>query len=75
VAANLVLHRLKLEDYFLPVLAIAIGLHFLPLGKLFQNIPQIGTGVFMTLWAIAAMVFVPLEHLPSTVCFGCGLIL
>jgi hypothetical protein len=73
--AGFFLHQLKQDAAFLPVLAILVGLHFIPLGRLFGNIPQIGTGVFMTLWAVAALLFVPAEHLPSTVCFGSGLIL
>ena len=74
-AAYLLLHQLRREVDFLPVLAIIVGLHFIPLGRLFGNIPQIGTGIFMTLWAVIALILVPAEQLPSTVCFGCGLIL
>jgi len=75
IAANLLLHGLKRDVDFLPVLAIIVGLHFIPLGRLFANIPQIGTGIFMTFWAVITLFFVPAEHLPSIVCFGCGLIL
>ena len=75
IAANLLLHQLKRDVDFLPALAIIVGLHFIPLGRLFGNIPQIGTGIFMTFWAITALLFVPAEDLPSAVCFGCGLIL
>ena len=75
IAAYLLLHMLRRDVDFLPVLAIIAGLHFIPLGRLFGNIPQIGTGIFMTLWAVVALLFLPTENLASTTCFGCGLIL
>ncbi len=70
-----VLQRLKLEAYTIPVLAIFVGGHFLPEGKLFGNRPMMASGVVMVCWAVAGMLILPVAHLASITAAGCGLIL
>jgi len=66
------LHR---GDYFMPGLAAIVGLHFLPLAKLFRAPANYAVGGLMVVWSAVSMAFVPVEHLPSTSAFGTGLIL
>lgn len=73
--STLVLQRLHLEAYIVSVLAIFVGAHFLPEGRLFGNRPMMASGVVMIFWAIATMVSLPVAHLASATAVGCGLIL
>jgi hypothetical protein len=70
-----VLQRLHLEAYIISVLAIFVGAHFLPEGRLFGNRPMMASGVVMIFWAVAVMVSLPIAHLASVTAVGCGLIL
>lgn len=74
-ASAFALQRLHLDAYIIPVLAIFVGGHFLPEGRLFGNRPMIASGVVMIFWALAAMVCLPVAHLASFTAIGCGLIL
>lgn len=54
-------------EYFFPVMAIIVGLHFLPLAKLFQVKVHYVTGLFMT-----SLGFIALLFLPPTLSTGSG---
>lgn len=69
------LRELRLDAYFLTGLAVIVGLHFLPLARLFHSPANYATGGMLLAWAAVAFTFVPVEHLPSTTAFGAGMIL
>ena len=69
------LHRLRLDDYFLSGLAVIVGMHFLPLARLFHSPANYATGGLLMIWAVVALAFVPAEHLTSVTAFGAGMIL
>lgn len=73
--SEFILQHLHLEAYIVSVLAIFVGAHFLPEGRLLGNHPMMATGVVMMFWAMAAMVSLPVTHLASVTAVGCGLIL
>lgn len=73
--ANLLLHVLGHEDAFLPVLACIVGLHFIPLGRLFGSNAHIVTGLLMTLWASICLLVVPADNCSSITAVGCALLL
>jgi hypothetical protein len=70
-----VLRWIHLDDYFMSALTAIVGLHFFPLAKIYHNPAARGTGAILVAWAVASVVFVPVEHLPSSTGFGTGLIL
>lgn len=70
-----VLRWLHHDDYFMSGLTAIVGLHFFPLAKIYHNPAASGTGAILLAWAMASVVFVPVEHLPSMTGFGTGLIL
>ena len=74
-ALYFLLAYLHKTDYFLPGLTAIVGLHFLPLAKLFKAPANYAVGILMVAWSAVSIAFVPLEHLPSTAAFGTALIL
>jgi len=48
-------------DWFFPIMAIIVGVHFFPLAHLFQVSAYYVTGTLLCLLAIVTLVFVPLE--------------
>ena len=70
-----ILRWLRLDDYFMSGLTVIVGLHFFPLAKIYHNPAAAGTGAILVAWAAVSTFYVPIEHLPSTVGFGTGLIL
>jgi hypothetical protein len=74
IAYNLLV-RFGLGEYFPSVLTAVVGLHFLPLAKLFHSPAHYATGSLMLAWSAVTVMFVPMEHLPSVTAFGTGMIL
>lgn len=74
VAGN-VLANLGFADWVIPCAIFVVGLHFLPLGRLFKYRPHYATGV--ALMALAAAYPFVASHGPSSPigCLGAGLIL
>lgn len=74
LACALLAHAHKME-YFTAALVLAVALHLIPLGWALRSPGEMATGVVMTLFVVAVLVFAPAEHMPSTLCFGCALLL
>jgi hypothetical protein len=77
IAAVVVLFQMwHLDPYVIPAVAIIVGIHFLPLARLFRAPIYNVTGILMTLWATALIFAVP-DELQRTilVAFGTGAIL
>jgi len=74
-ASWFLLRHWRLDDYFLSVLTVIVGLHFVPLARLFRAPSHYAVAVIMVAWAVAGIIYLPLEHLPSLTAYGDGLIL
>ncbi|HVN47855.1 MAG TPA: hypothetical protein VMU30_03425 [Bacteroidota bacterium] len=70
-----VLANIGLSSWILPMATAIIGLHFLPLAKLFRYPPHYITGCLLLLWAISYPLILPLGGENSFGCFGAGFIL
>jgi hypothetical protein len=74
-AAFFLLSRLHLDNYIFSASTAVIGLHFIPLARIFRSVTHYVTGVALVAWAAISAAFLPIEHLPSDTGFGTGLIL
>jgi hypothetical protein len=71
--ATLVLGRMRHPELILPAIAVIVGLHFIPLAKLFDFPLYYWTGAAMVLIAVASFAIGnPALRLAIT-CLGCGL--
>lgn len=59
VMAAIVTNVIGRFDWFFPIMAIIVGLHFFPLANLFQVSAYYVTGTSLCLLAIVTMVLVP----------------
>ncbi len=62
--AAMLLHR---PDIIAPLIAVAVGLHFLPLARAFVRSLYYGTGALLCLVGLATLAFVPLSFGPHHV--------
>ena len=67
--------RLHLDHYVVNAIAAIVGLHFLPLARIFRYAPHYVTGAAMVAWAAATVWIVPAEHLQAVTAMGTGLLL
>jgi hypothetical protein len=56
-------------------IAIVVGLHFLPLAKIFRAISMVYIGTAMVLWSIACWIFFHSNALGAAAAFGTGALL
>nr|WP_246476414.1 hypothetical protein [Salicibibacter cibi] len=61
IIAAFVCNAIGQFDWFFPIMAIIVGIHFLPLAYLFQVKTYYITGTLLCLLAIGTVLFVPLE--------------
>jgi hypothetical protein len=66
------LHR---EEYFVTGIALVVGLHFLPLARLFRRPASYATGGIMVCWTLAALAYAPAKYLQGVTAIGAGAIL
>ncbi len=66
---------MHLDHYVMNAIALIVGLHFLPLARLFRYAPHYVTGAVMVAWAMATVWVVPAESLQSVTAMGTGLLL
>ena len=74
VATSILIWR-HMSIYNLSVIAFVVGLHFLPLARLFRYNPHYVTGSALVVWALVSAWLAPVEHLQSTTALGTGAIL
>jgi hypothetical protein len=70
-----VLANIGLAAWAVPFAILVIGLHFLPLARLFTNPPHYVTGALMIAFAIAYPLLMPSGPIDPIGCLGAGLIL
>ena len=73
-----ILANTGLDDYFIPCLALIVGLHFFPLAGLFKQTFYYYLGVWISLVAIAGIVLIyrnilPFYQITAGVATGCAL--
>jgi hypothetical protein len=67
--------RLHIDHYVINAITAIIGLHMLPLARLFRYTPHYLTGAVLVAWAVASMWLAPGENLQSVTAIGTGLLL
>jgi hypothetical protein len=70
VAVNM--HRPDLVPIWV---AIVVGLHFIPLARVFRTPAYTRLGIAMTLWIIFCLAFLRGNAAPAYTCFGSGVVL
>jgi len=70
-----VLANIELSSWIIPMAICIIGLHFLPLAKLFQYRPHYITGALLFVWGICYPLFLPRGGENPFGCFAAGTIL
>ena len=61
IIAAIVCNSIGHFDWFFPIMAIIVGIHFFPLAYLFQVKAYYVTGMLLCLLAVATLLFVPLK--------------
>jgi hypothetical protein len=74
-AAWIILGRLHLDVYGVSATVGIVGLHFIPLARLFRYAPHYVTGALMTLWAAYSAIRVPADRMQGIAALGAGVIL
>ncbi|MGO9777640.1 MAG: hypothetical protein ACLQGT_06445 [Terracidiphilus sp.] len=69
------LTRLNMTVYIPSAITAIVGLHMFPLGRIFHYPAHYRAGAIMLAWAVASVVFVPVEELQGIAAFGTGVIL
>jgi hypothetical protein len=69
------LHRLRLDDYGLSVIAAIVGLHFFPLARLFRNPLHHFTGALLLAWSLYSSFALPPDSLEGVTALGAGALL
>ena len=67
--------RLHIDAYVMCGITAIVGLHFLPLARLFHYGMHYVTGSVLVVWAAASAILVPAEHLQGTSALGTGIVL
>ncbi len=70
-----ILGHLNLIVYGVPATVGIVGLHFIPLARLFRYTPHYVTGALMTLWAVYSAIWAPADHMQAVAALGAGAIL
>jgi len=76
--SNILLTTFHLERYLIPCMALIVGLHFLPLSKVFNSRFHFYMGCYTTCIAILGVMFIRFEVMAPAlitafVCVGCSL--
>ena len=66
------LTRLNMTAYIPSAITAIVGLHMFPLGRIFHYPAHYRAGAIMLAWAVASVVFVPVEELQGIAAFGTG---
>ena len=74
IAGN-VLANMGLADWIIPTAIFVIGVHFLPLARLFANPPHYVTGSALVVLAVVYPLTAPMGAADPLGCLGAGLIL
>jgi hypothetical protein len=69
------LTRLNRTVYIPSAITAIVGLHMFPLGRIFHYPAHYRAGAIMLAWAVASVVFVPVEELQGIAALGTGVIL
>jgi hypothetical protein len=69
------LGKLHLDVYIPTAITLIVGLHMLPLARLFRYPQHNITGCLLIVWAGVAMLIAPADSMQSTTCIGTGSIL
>jgi hypothetical protein len=67
--------KLHIDAYVISAIAAIIGLHMLPLARLFRYPMHYATGALLVAWGVASAVLAPVEQMQSTAALGTGIIL
>jgi len=70
-----ILARMHLDAYIPCAIAAIVGLHMLPLARLFRCRLHYATGSVLLAWAALSAILVPAEHLQGTSALGAGIVL
>jgi len=74
-AAAFTLTKLRLDAYIPSAITAIVGLHMFPLGRIFHYRAHYRAGAILLAWAVASVVFVPIDNLQGLAAFGTGTIL
>jgi hypothetical protein len=74
-AVAFTLARLHLDVYIPSAITAIVGLHMFPLGRIFRYPAHYRAGAILLAWALASVVFVPVDDLQSVAALGTGIIL
>jgi len=64
-----------LEAYICSVITVVVGIHFIPLAKIFAWPPHLVTGAVLSLWAGLSVLVLPMETMQGVTALGTGVIL
>jgi len=67
--------RLHIDAYVMSAITAIVGLHFLPLARLFRYKLHYLSGAVLVAWAAASVFLFPAERLPGATALGTGAIL
>jgi hypothetical protein len=67
--------RLHIELYALTAIVVIVGLHLLPLARVFHYPMHYVTGTALLAWAVLTLCFVSHDHLQSVTAIGTGIVL
>jgi hypothetical protein len=74
VVASLI-HRYHRDEFTVSAIAFIVGLHFLPLARIFRYRPHYVTGLLLMAWAVWTAISIPADTLQGTCAIGTGFIL
>lgn len=75
VLAVVLLNIFHRTEWIVPAVAAIVGLHFLPLARLFRYSPHYVTGTLLVLWSAISVLFLRTENILSAGCLGTASIL
>lgn len=67
--------RMHIELYALTAIVVIVGLHLLPLARVFHYPMHYVTGTALMAWAVLTLCFVSHDHLQSVTAIGTGIVL
>ncbi|MGA3372669.1 MAG: hypothetical protein ABSC48_13015 [Terracidiphilus sp.] len=74
-AVAFTLARLHLDAYIPSAITAIVGLHMFPLARIFRYTAHYRAGAILLAWALASVLFVPVDDLQGITALGTGLIL
>jgi hypothetical protein len=75
VASIVFFNLLQRPEYLAPVITFLVGIHLIPLARLFRYRPHYATGTLLMLWATFLACALPGEAMPSVGSIGTAVIL